>query len=82
MKVLKDLVIDLYMNKYAFFTSGYVGDFDTTPLVNFTTDSGAYKNRGAMQRRSWKITKCMLIVDIIYFDDPIFETAVDSLLKG
>lgn len=46
MQMLQDLTIDLLLNKNAFFTSGYVGDFDSPGEYDAFTGHAAAKEIG------------------------------------
>lgn len=67
--MLNDLVIDVYLNKYAFFTSGFVEDFDNAGNFDPFSAHAATKSVAVQQRRYWKIKKFSLWVDLIYFED-------------
>ena len=62
LSALKDLVIELQLNKYAFFSSGYPDS--TTPQTDFT-QIVPYK------RDTWKVTRCELVCEIIQMDKQI-----------
>lgn len=74
---LPDLVIEFTLNKYAFFTSGYVEDVNSAVIAAFT-DCASQKVPLTQQPRYWKILKFNLNVDIVLFDDPAIEDMINA----
>lgn len=49
---LPDLVLEFTLNKYAFFTSGYIEDVNSNPITGYA-DLGCRKIPVNQQLRSW-----------------------------
>lgn len=73
MAALKDLVIELQLNPYAFFSSGYPATNDPTMSLDMVQP---------YRRDGWQVSKCEIVCELVEFEDSVTQAVMSSLQSG
>lgn len=80
MGALEDVIIEIKLNKYALFSSGYNEDRWSEPITaSFDNDNPFEKVPTTQISRNFRITKFELMADIILFDREITDRVMEKL---